>query len=90
MKVAVLALTLATVAVPTLAQATMLERQAGRAIRNAGHWCGRVSNMAVNDKVSLPTRRVVRVTCDDGTRYVQYDLVMSPDNKVQSIEKAKP
>lgn len=74
-------------AASTLANAAILERQAGRAIRNAGHWCDRVSNIAVNDKVSTPARRVVRVTCDDGTRYVQYDLVLTPDNKVQSIEK---
>lgn len=90
MKYTILALALAAIAVPSLAQATMLERQAGRAIRHAGHWCGKVSNMAVNDKVSLPSRRVVRVTCDDGTRYVQYDLVMSPDNKIASIEKVTP
>ncbi|BCP53641.1 hypothetical protein K32_22580 [Kaistia sp. 32K] len=75
------------VLVPTLASAAMLERQAGRVIRAAGHWCDRVSNLAVNNKVSTPARRVVRVTCDDGTRYVQYDLVLTPDNKVRSIEK---
>lgn len=90
MKFAILALTLTAVAFPTLAQAAMLERQAGRAIRQAGHWCDKVSHMAVNKKQSLPSQRVVRVTCDDGTRYVQYDLVMSSDNKITSIEKAKP
>lgn len=90
MKFAVMAMVLAGVAIPTLAHADLLERRTGRVIRQAGQWCGKVSHMAVNDKVSTPTHRVVRVTCDDGTRYVQYDLVISPDNKVQSIEKAKP
>jgi flagellar basal body-associated protein FliL len=90
MKFTILALALTAIAFPTLAQATMLERQAGRAIRQAGHWCDKVSHMAVNEKQSLPSRRVVRVTCDDGTRYVQYDLTMRPDNKIASIEKAKP
>jgi len=90
MQLPILGLALAIVAVPTLAQATVLERQTGRAIRQAGHWCDRVSHMAVNQKVSVPTRRVVRVTCDDGTRYVQYDLIMKQDNTIASIEKAKP
>jgi hypothetical protein len=90
MKLTILALTLTAVAFPTLAQAAMLDRQAGRAIRQAGHWCDKVSHMAVNEKRSLPSRHVVRVTCDDGTRYVQYDLVMTADNKIASIEKAKP
>lgn len=72
---------------PLPASAAMLERQAGRAIRNAGHWCDRVSHMAVNTKVSTPERRVVRVTCDDGTRYVQYDLVLGADDKITSITK---
>jgi hypothetical protein len=75
------------VATPALAESPMLERQTGRAIRNAGHWCDQVSHMAVNTKVSTPQRRVVRVTCDDGTRYVQYDLVLDGDNKIASIKK---
>jgi flagellar basal body-associated protein FliL len=78
---------LAIMALSMPASAAMLERQAGRAIRNAGHWCDRVSNMAVNTKTSTPQRRVVRVTCDDGTRYVQYDLVLGADDKVTSIIK---
>lgn len=73
--------------IPLSASAAMLERQTGRAIRNAGHWCDRVSHMAVNTKVSTPQRRVVRVTCDDGTRYVQYDLVLGADDKITSIVK---
>lgn len=73
--------------IPLSANAAMLERQTGRAIRNAGHWCDRVSHMAVNTKVSTPQRRVVRVTCDDGTRYVQYDLVLGADDKITSIVK---
>ncbi|WEK48863.1 MAG: hypothetical protein P0Y66_13815 [Candidatus Kaistia colombiensis] len=78
---------LAVVMVPLPAGATMLERQTGRAIRNAGHWCDRVSHMAVDTKVSTPKRRVVVVTCDDGTRYVQYSLVLGTDNKITSIAK---
>ena len=78
---------LAIMMIPLPANAAMLERQTGRAIRNAGHWCDRVSHMAVNTKVSTPQRRVVRVTCDDGTRYAQYDLVLSADDKITSIVK---
>jgi hypothetical protein len=89
-KFTALSLALAALAIPSLAEAGMLERQAGRAIRQAGHWCDEVSRMAVNTKLSLPSRRVVRVTCDDGTRYVQYDLVLRPDNKIASIETVKP
>ncbi|MCX5519007.1 hypothetical protein OSH10_11230 [Kaistia defluvii] len=85
-----LALALVAVAIPSLAEAGMLERQAGRAIRQAGHWCDAVSRMAVNTKLSLPSRRVVRVTCDDGTRYVRYDLVLRPDNTIASIEVVRP
>jgi len=73
--------------VPVTAGAAMLERQTGRAIRNAGHWCGHVTYMTVDTKVSTPKRRVVLVTCDDGTRYEQYSLVLSADNKISSIEK---
>jgi hypothetical protein len=87
MKVATLSALAVVMAMPSPAMADMLERQAGRAIRNAGHWCDRVTNIAVNEKLSTPQRRVVRVTCDDGTRYVQYDLVLDSDNRVTSIEK---
>lgn len=78
---------LAVMMIPPSASAAMLERQAGRAIRNAGHWCDRVSHMAVNTRLSTPDRRVVRVTCDDGTRYVEYDLVLDADDRVTSIVK---
>jgi len=80
-------LALAVMMIPPSANAAMLERQAGRAIRNAGHWCDRVSHMAVNTRLSTPDRRVVRVTCDDGTRYVEYDLVLDADDRVTSIVK---
>lgn len=86
MKIVMLA-ALAAVMAPLPAHATMLERQTARAIRNAGHWCDRVSHMRVDTRVSTPKRRVVLVTCDDGTRYEQYSLVVGTDNKITSIEK---
>jgi hypothetical protein len=78
---------LAVMMIPLPAMAGMMERQAGRAIRNAGHWCDRVTHMAVHEQYSTPQRRIVRVTCDDGTRYVQYDLVFGSDNRVTEIVK---
>jgi hypothetical protein len=87
MKIALFGAVAVVLSLPMPASADMLERQAGRAIRAAGHWCERVTHMAVLEPYSTPQRRIVRVTCDDGTRYVQYDLVLGSDNRVSEIVK---
>lgn len=69
------------------AQADMLERQTARAIRKAGHWCDRVTDMQVDKRQSTPERRVVLVTCYDIRHLAQYELVVGADNKVRSIRK---
>jgi hypothetical protein len=63
----------------------MLERRTARAIRNAGFWCDRVSNAYI-EKVLSTGPTVVRVTCDDKTRFEQYKVTMTKDNKIAKIE----
>ncbi|WP_091949143.1 hypothetical protein [Phyllobacterium sp. YR620] len=64
----------------------MLERRTARAIRNAGYWCDQVSNAYVDKVLSSTGPTVVRVTCDDKTRFEQYKLTMTKDNKIAKIE----
>ena len=64
----------------------MLERRTARAIRNAGFWCDQVSNAYVDKVLSSTGPTVVRVTCDDKTRFEQYKLTMTKDNKIAKIE----
>lgn len=78
---------LATMFFSQAAQADMLERQTARAIRNAGHWCDRVSDMREDKRQSTPERRVVLVTCYDIRHLAQYELVLGADNKLRSIRK---
>jgi hypothetical protein len=68
------------------AQTNMLERRTARAIRNAGFWCDQVSNAQVDKVLSSMGPTVVRVTCDDRTRFEQYKLTMTKDNKIAKIE----
>jgi hypothetical protein len=70
-------------------QSSMLERRTARAIRNAGFWCARVSNAQVDKVLSSMGPTVVRVTCDDKTRFEQYKLTMTKDNKIAKIEAWK-
>lgn len=83
----VLTLLLATMLFPAMAQADMLERQTARAIRNAGHWCDRVTDMREDKRQSTPERRVVLVTCYDIRHLAQYELILGADNKLRSIRK---
>jgi hypothetical protein len=78
-------LTTMLLAVP--AQADMLERQAARAIRKAGHWCDRVTDMREDKRQSTPERRVVLVTCYDIRHLAQYELILGVDDKLHSIRK---
>ncbi|MBZ9657085.1 hypothetical protein [Phyllobacterium lublinensis] len=71
------------------AQTRMLERQTARAIRNAGFWCDKVSEAAVDKVLSALGPTVVRVTCDDRTRYEQYKVTMTPQNRIAKIERWK-
>ncbi|TDQ20872.1 hypothetical protein DEV91_12198 [Phyllobacterium brassicacearum] len=68
------------------AQMRILERQAARAIRNAGFWCDKVSEAEIDKVLSAQGQTVVRVTCDDRTRYEQYKLTMTPKNTIAKIE----
>lgn len=68
------------------AQTNMLERRTARAIRNAGFWCDQVSEAQVDKALSSIGPTIVRVTCDDKTRYEQYKLTMTKDNKIAKIE----
>ncbi len=72
---------------PATAYADMMERRTARIIRNAGHWCDRVSDLQLDKRKSTPERRVVLVTCYDVRHFVQYELVVGSDNKVTSITK---
>lgn len=72
---------------PMVARADMLERQTARLIRNAGHWCDRVSDMRVDKRKSTQGRQVVLVTCYDVRHFAQYELIVGSDNKVRSIKK---
>ncbi|MGH6762019.1 MAG: hypothetical protein ACRECW_10595 [Phyllobacterium sp.] len=75
--------------VPSIANAEILERRAARLIRQAGHWCDRVSDIRYDQQLTAGGAPVVRVTCDDGTRYVQYRLELNRDNTVKSIKEIK-
>jgi hypothetical protein len=70
-------------------QSTMLERRTARAIRNAGFWCDRVTDAQIDKVLSSMGPTVVRVTCDDKTRFEQYKLTMTKDNKIAKIETWK-
>ncbi|WP_133123928.1 hypothetical protein [Phyllobacterium zundukense] len=67
-------------------QTRTLERQAARAIRSAGFWCDKVSEAKIDQVLSASGPTVVRVTCDDRTRYEQYKLTMTPKNTIAKIE----
>jgi hypothetical protein len=67
----------------------MLERQAARAIRNAGFWCDKVSDARVDQTRSAMGPTIVQVTCDDKTAFAQYQLTMTKDNKIAKIETWK-
>jgi len=67
----------------------MLERQTARTIRQAGFWCDKISDARIDKARSAMGPTIVRVTCDDGTRYMQYKLTMTADNKIEKIETWK-
>ena len=67
-------------------ESNMLQRQTARAIRNAGYWCDRVSNAYVDKLLSATGPTIVRVTCDDKTRFEQYKITMNKDNRIAKIE----
>ncbi len=67
-------------------QTNMLERRTARAIRNAGFWCDQVSDAYIDKALSSTGPTIVRVTCDDKTRFEQYKLTMTKDNKIAKIE----
>jgi hypothetical protein len=70
-------------------QMRVLERQAGRAIRNAGFWCDKVTNATVDKVRSSMGTTIVQVTCDDKTAFAQYKLTMTKENKIAKIEHCK-
>jgi len=63
----------------------MWERRAARLIRNAGHWCDRVRDMRLDKRKSTQIRKTVLVTCSDGRRFAQYELIVDKDNRLRSI-----
>lgn len=67
-------------------ESRMLKRQTARAIRNAGFWCDRVTDARIDKVKSLSNRTIVKVTCDDKTKFAQYMLTMSPTNKITKVE----
>lgn len=67
-------------------QTNMIERVGARAIRHAGFWCDRVSNAQIDKVLSSMGPTIVRVTCDDKTRFEQYKLTMTKDSKIAKIE----
>ncbi len=82
-----LAILMTSLFIATAARADVLERQTARAIRNAGHWCDRVTDIREDKRQSTPERRVVLVTCYDVRHLAQYELVLGADYKVRSIRK---
>ena len=77
----------AVLVLPSLASADILERRAARLIRAAGFWCDRVSDVRYDEQLTAGGAPVVRVTCDDGTRYVQYRLDLNRDNTVRTVRE---
>jgi len=76
---------LASTALPAPAAAGIWERQAARTIRNAGHWCDRVRDITLDKRKSTQIRKTVLVTCSDGRRFAQYEMIVDQDNKLTSI-----
>lgn len=67
-------------------QVRILERQTARAIRAAGFWCNKISDARIDHVLSAAGPTIVLVTCDDKTRFAQYKLTMTPDDKISKIE----
>ncbi|MEK1851096.1 MAG: hypothetical protein AAAC48_04250 [Phyllobacterium sp.] len=70
-------------------KSNMLERRTARAIRNAGFWCDRITDAQIDKGLSSMGPTIVRVTCDDKTRFEQYKVTMTKDNKIAKIEPWK-
>jgi len=67
-------------------QVRILERQTARAIRAAGFWCNQISDARIDHVLSAAGPTIVLVTCDDKTRFAQYKLTMTADDKIAKIE----
>lgn len=72
-----------------VADTPLLEQRVGRAIRKAGFWCGWVSYLRIDTTRSVEGAVILLVTCDDRTRYQQYNVSLDKDNKIEKIEERK-
>lgn len=64
----------------------LLERNTASAIRDAGFWCGKITNARVDRARSAIGPTIVQITCDDKTAFAQYKLTMTAENKISKIE----
>ena len=63
------------------------ERTVSRLIRGEGFWCRVVTDIRPALHLKKGSENPVIVTCDDGSRFEQYLLVFTEDNKLVSVEK---
>lgn len=70
-------------------ESRMLKRQTARVIRNAGFWCDKITDARIDRVKSASGATIVKVTCDDKTKFAQYMLTMSSDNRIMKIEDWK-
>lgn len=85
LKSRVFLLLLAAAVLPGEARADLLERRAGRLIRDSGRWCDTVKDVRAIKHRSNDQMLFFLVTCG-GRKFAQYEILIGPDGELIDIK----